>query len=274
MMSHGLRYAANCSLLFTEEPLLARPAAAKAEGFDAVEFWWPWPDQPVPRDRDIDAFVASVTEAGVSLIGLNFFAGDLAGPDCGVLSAPDRSSEFRDNIDVTIGIGEALGVPAFNALYGNRLEGVDPAEQDEIGTANLVAAAKAAASIGGTVLVEAVSGPKPYPLRTAADVIAVLDRAEGAGAAGVGFLCDLFHLANNGDDVLQAITTVGSRIAHVQIADVPGRGQPGTGSLDIDGCLERLSAGGYDGFVALEYNPTGSTHDSLGWLPRGRRATP
>src|SRR5580704_5994585 len=108
-MSHTLPYAANCSLLFTELPLLQRPAAARAAGFDAIEFWWPFAG-PVPADADADAFVRAVEEAGVQLIGLNFFAGDLAGPDCGVMSVPGRSAEFGDNIDVTVGIGERLGV--------------------------------------------------------------------------------------------------------------------------------------------------------------------
>ena len=87
-MGHVLPYAANCSLLFSEVDLLQRPAAARAAGFDAIEFWWPWPDTPVPADAEIDKFVAAVRDAGVQLIGLNFFAGDLAGPDCGVLSIP------------------------------------------------------------------------------------------------------------------------------------------------------------------------------------------
>ena len=130
MQDHGLRYLANCSMLFTEHPLLERPQAAKDAGFDAVEFWWPWPDQPDPGDAEVAAFVSAVGDAGVQLVGLNFFAGDLAGPDCGVLSIPDRAAQFRANIDVAVGIGEQLGVSAFNALYGNRVEGVTPEEQD------------------------------------------------------------------------------------------------------------------------------------------------
>src|SRR4029078_12980736 len=101
---------------------------------------------PVPDDSAVDSFLAAVRDAGVHLIGLNFFAGDLSGPDCGALSIPDRSSQFRDNIDVTVGIGRELGVGAFNALFGNRVDGVDPAEQDERGVGNLVAAAGAAAA--------------------------------------------------------------------------------------------------------------------------------
>ena len=267
-MAHGLVYAANCSLLFTEVPLLQRPAAAAAAGFSAVEFWWPWPDRPVPGDTEVDAFVAAVRDAGVTLIGLNFFAGDLAGPDCGVVSLPDRATEFRDNVDVVIGIGQQLRVGAFNALYGNRVDSASPQQQDEVAVENLHLAARAAAGIGATVLVEPVSGPKPYPLRTAADVVRVLDRV---GSSNVGFLCDLFHLANNGDDVEAAVTDYADRIAHVQIADHPGRHEPGTGTLDLDGLLGQIEAGGYSGHVALEYLPTTSTLDSLAWLPVERR---
>lgn len=272
-MDQELRYAANCSLLFAELPLLQRPAAAHEAGFDAVEFWWPWPDQPVPGDHDVDRFITAVQDAGVSLIGLNFFAGDLAGPDCGVLSIPNRAGEFIDNIDVTVGIGERLSVRAFNALYGNRVQSSSPQEQDQLGVEQLTTAAQAAARIGATVLLEPVSGPKPYPLRTAADVVSVLDRVvAGGGVNNVGFLCDLFHLANNGDNLDQVLDRYADRIAHVQIADHPGRHEPGTGTLDLQRYLRRIEDGGYDGYVALEYIPTGATVDSLGWLPRERRS--
>ena len=115
-MTHTLPYLANCSMLFTERPLLERHAAAAGAGFAAIEFWWPWPDEPVPDDDAVDAFVSSVDDAGVRLIGLNFFAGQLTGADAGVLSIPTRSQEFRDNLEVAVGIGERLGVSAFNAL--------------------------------------------------------------------------------------------------------------------------------------------------------------
>jgi hydroxypyruvate isomerase len=265
----GLRYLVNCSILFTELPLLERPAAAMAAGFDAVEFWWPWPDQPVPSDRDVDAFVGAVQDAGVQLVGLNFFAGDLAGPDCGVLSIPGRVQQFRDNVDVTVGIGERLGASAFNALYGNRVEGVDPREQDELGRESIAAAAKAAGAIGATVLVEAVSGPKPYPLRTAADAVAVVDDVRATGADNVAFLLDLYHLAANGDDLDAAIRDHVGVTGHVQVADFPGRGEPGTGDLDLQRHLRDLAAGGYAGWVGLEYKPTtATTPESFAWLPR------
>ena len=270
-MSHSLRYLANCSMLFTELPLLQRPAAARAAGFGAVEFWWPFED-PVPGDAAVDAFVRAVGDAGVRLVGLNFFAGDLAGPDCGVLSIPARSQQFRDNIDVTVGIGERLGVSGFNALYGNRVDGIAPEEQDELALPNIVDAARAAAGIGAIVFIEPVSGPKPYPLRRAADAAAVVDRARAAGAGNVGILFDIYHLAANGDDIDGAIAAYAAKVAHVQIADAPGRGEPGTGKLDLDGYLARLEEAGYGGWVGLEYKPTVPTVDSLAWLPRERRA--
>ena len=262
-MGHLLPYAANCSLLFTEVDLLERPAAAQVAGFDAIEFWWPWPDRPVPPDAEIDRFIAAVRDAGVQLIALNFFAGDVAGSDCGVLSIPARSAEFRDNIEVTVGIGKALGVRGFNALYGNRVSDATPQQQDDLAAESLTLAARAAAAIDATILVEPVSGPKPYPLRTASDVIAVLDRVD---APNVGFLCDLFHLANNGDDIDTALTAYPDRIAHVQIADHPGRGEPGTGTLDLARYLSMIQASGYSGYVGLEYVPTTTTIDSLRWL--------
>ncbi len=266
----GLRYLANCSMLFTELPLLERPAAAKAAGFDTIELWWPWPDQPVPSDREVDALVRSVEDAGVRLAGLNFFAGDLAGPDCGVLSIPSRVQQFRDNIEVTVGIGERLGTGAFNALYGNRVDDATAEEQDALGLESLVEAARAADRIGATVLIEAVSGPKPYPLRTAADATAVVRNVRAAGAPNVGFLLDLFHLANNGDDLDRAVTAYGDTVAHVQVADWPGRGEPGSGVLDLDHYLGRLSVGGYTGWVGLEYKPTTTTAESLTWLTAAR----
>ncbi len=271
-MSHTLRYEVNCSILFTELPLLERPAAAAAAGFDAVEFWWPFAEA-VPSDREVDAFVRAVADAGVSLVGLNFAAGDMPGGDRGLVSWPARAAEFRDNIEVTVGIGERLGCTAFNALYGNRVDGTPAAAQDELAVENLLLAAEAAARIGGTVLVEPVSGAPRYSLLTAADALAVIDRVAAAGATNLGLLADLYHLAVNGDDVDRVIAEHAHRVAHVQIADDPGRHEPGTGRLPLDRQLAALQAAGYAGWVGLEYKPATTSADSFAWLPRDRRGT-
>ncbi len=263
-MEHSLRYEVNCSILFTELPLLDRPDAAKEAGFDGVEFWWPFA-HAVPGDAELEAFVRAVQDAGVELTGLNFFAGDMAGGDRGLVSWPARSAEFRDNIAVTLDIGERLGCRAFNALYGNRIDGVAAAQQDELATENLALAAQAAAGFGATVLVEAVSGSPRYPLLTAADALAAIDRVPDAD--NIGFLADLYHLAVNGDDVAKVIADHTARIAHVQIADHPGRNQPGTGSLPLEEQLTALQDAGYAGWVGLEYKPSGASADSFDWIP-------
>jgi hydroxypyruvate isomerase len=188
--------------------------------------------------------------------------------DRGLVSWPARSGEFRDNVDVTVGIGERLGCRAFNALYGNRVEDdTAAAEQDELATENLAIAARAAKRIEATVLVEPVSGAPRYPLRTAADVLAVVDRV---GEDNVRLLFDVYHLAVNGDDVDAAINVAQGRIGHVQIADAPGRHQPGTGGLPIARWVEKIFATGYDGWVACEYIPEGPSADSFGWLEGSR----
>jgi hydroxypyruvate isomerase len=258
-----LPLAVNCSILFQELPLLERPAAAKAAGFDAVEFWWPFGTNAAPSDRDVDAFVAAIESAGVALIGLNFAAGDMPGGDRGLVSWPGRQAEFRDSVAVAAGIAERLGTRAFNALYGNRVDGADPAAQDELGTANLVWAARQVAPLGAVVLLEPVSGAPRYPLLRGGDVVAVIERVESAGAENVRLLADLYHLAVNGDDTAATIARHGALIGHVQVADAPGRHRPGTGEVDLAGQLAAIVAAGYRGHVALEYVPEGPTVEDL-----------
>ena len=265
------RFEVNLSILFTELPLLDRPQAAKDAGFDAVEFWWPW-SVAVPSDAEIAQFVTAVKDAGVSLVGLNFFAGDMAGGDRGLVSWPARSAEFRDNIDVTVGMGEQLGCRAFNALYGNRQDGVSPEEQDELGAENLALAADAAERIGGGGAGRAGQRRRPLPAahrgRRAGRHRPGLRRDPGQHQAPVRRLPPGRERRRR----RRGHRRGAGRIGHVQIADAPGRNEPGTGKLDIDRYLDRIYATGYDGWVGLEYKPSGASADCFDWLPRERRA--
>lgn len=263
-MSHTLGYTVNCSLLFTELPVNERPRAARDAGFHAVEYWWPF-ESATPAQAEIDAFVAALDEADVRLSGLNFFAGQLPGPDRGVLSHPSRTDEFLANAEAVAQIAERTGTTGFNALYGLRQDGVDPAEQDRLAVRNAVAAADAVAKVGGTVLVEPISGSEDYPLKTAADGLAFVARVREAGAENVAFLADFFHLAVNGEDVAAVVRDHAAEFGHIQIADAPGRGEPGTGDLPIDELLSAAQAGGYRGLVGLEYKPTVPSAESFGW---------
>ncbi|GLY67054.1 hydroxypyruvate isomerase family protein [Amycolatopsis taiwanensis] len=259
-----MRYDVNLSILFTELPLLQRAEAARKAGFGAVEFWWPF-DRAVPSDTEVDAFERSITDAGVRLVGLNFFAGDMPSGDRGLVSWPGREREFADSVAVAIGIAERLGCRTFNALYGNRIDGADPSAQDDLAVSNLDSAAAAAERIGARLVIEPLSGAERYPLRTAADALAVIDKV---GRENLALLFDLYHLAVNGDDLDAVIDGHIDRIGHVQIADVPGRHQPGTGSLDIERYLRKLADRSYEGCVGLEYIPAGPSEQSFGWLDR------
>ena len=276
MMQSDLRYLVNCSLLFTELPLLERPAAAREAGFDAVEFWWPF-SSAQPGDPEVTAFVTAVRDAGVQLVGLNVAAGDMPGGDRGLVSWPGRQREFLDSVDVAVGVADQLGTRAFNALYGNRLDAHSDQEQDEVAVANLAAACAAAQAVDAVVLLEPVSGAPRYPLRTADDVAAVIARVQSqTGATDLRLLADLYHLSVNGDDVEAALHRHAALIGHVQIADAPGRHEPGTGDLPLREHLSTLSGLGYTGWVSLEYVPATSTTEGLSWLPRDQRsaATP
>src|SRR5262249_49751117 len=124
-------------------------------GFDAIECWWPFPTA-VPSGRDLDAFVASVHEAGVQLRSLNFFAGDMPDGERGILSDPRRSGEFAEAVAAAVEIGRHLQVPMFNALYGNRMPGLRPEQQDAAAADALARAARQAAAIGASILIEPV----------------------------------------------------------------------------------------------------------------------
>ncbi|MFJ6854343.1 TIM barrel protein [Streptomyces sp. NPDC091271] len=270
------RFDVNLSILFTELPLLERPAAAAAAGFTAVELWWPWIETPTPAQAELDALKKALDDAGTQLVGLNFYAGRLPGPDRGALSLPgEESDRFRANIDVAADFAASVGCKALNALYGNRVEGLDPAVQDELALENLVLAARAAHRAGATLLIETLNNTESplYPLVSAPAGVEVVDRVnEATGLANATFLLDLYHLSMNGEDLSQVIKAYAAKTGHVQIADNPGRGAPGTGSLPLERLLDELTEAGYDGWVGLEYKPGDRpSAESFDWLPAEHR---
>ncbi|MYU54467.1 MULTISPECIES: TIM barrel protein [Streptomyces] len=271
------RFSVNLSILFTELPLRERPAAAAAAGFTAVELWWPWPDAPVPERAELDSLRTALEDAGTRLVGLNFYAGQLPGPDRGALSVPGALSRgFRANVPVAVDFARSLGCTSFNALYGNRVAGVPAAEQDALALSNLTLAARAVAAAGGTLLIEALNAAESpaCPIVSTPRAMEVVDAVNAAtGLDNARFLMDLYHLSMNGEDLAEVIDRHTARTGHVQIADTPGRGAPGTGTLDFAALLDRLRKNGYAGWTGLEYRPDGATGDAaFAWLPRPLRA--
>lgn len=267
-----LQFDANLSILFGDRPLAVRPAAAAAAGFDAVESWWPF-EAPVPPQRDVAAFIGAVRDAGLTLACLNFDGGDFAAGERGLLALPAAARRFRDNIPVAVEIARALGCRRLNALYGNRSPELDRGLQDGLALENLALAADAAAAIGAMVVVEALNPAEhpAYGLGRIDDAADLADRLAATSGRRIGVLLDVYHVARAGDDVVAAIERHGRRLGHVQIADVPGRGQPGSGTLPFDRIFEALEAVGYDGWVGLEYLPGAAEGSSFAWLPPDRR---
>jgi hydroxypyruvate isomerase len=267
--TYGLRFDINCSILFTELPLLKRPDAARSAGFDAVEFWWPF-TEPVPPDREVDAFIGALRDSGVRLAALNFAAGDMAAGDRGLLALPEGSAAFRDNIDVCVGIAGQTGCTVLNALYGNQAGDLSRREQDELAAENLALAARAAAPADATVVVEPLNTfdcPRAVVVssREAHEVV-MAARAYG-GLDNIAVLADLYHLARMGEDLRDVLARHAADIAHVQIADVPGRGAPGTGELDFEALFGLLAAQGFPGWIGCEFYPNdpADSSTSFGW---------
>jgi hydroxypyruvate isomerase len=261
-----MRFDVNCSILFTELPLGDRPRAARGAGFRGVEFWWPW-EAMAPSDAEADAFVRAVADAGVELISLNFHTGDMAAGERGIVSHPARTADFRENVAAVVEIAARTGCRRLNAPYGLRVPGVDAAEQEAVAVENLAFAADAAAKADAAVLVEAINSVDipGFPVDTSDRAAAVVAQVD---APNIGLLADLYHLAKMGEDVADVLSRHRGAIWHVQVADPPGRGAPGTGTLDFEPAFRQLAEQGYDGWVGLEYRPAdpADSASSFGWL--------
>ncbi|MEV6283384.1 TIM barrel protein [Kribbella sp. NPDC051770] len=262
----GFEVSANVSMLFTELPYLDRFAAASRLGFTVVESWWPF-SGPTASPAEVDLLVTALKSAGVSLSALNFYGGDIAGGERGVASHPDRQEELAANISLMVEIAERTGCRLFNVLYGQLDARWTAAEQEACAVEAIRSAAAAVAGVGGTVLIEPLTAGLngAYPLLTATDVLGLLD-GPLKDVPNLSLLFDTFHLASNGVDLVACASAVGADLAHVQLADSPGRGEPGSGSVDFAGVLDALRLAGYQGVVAAEYKPTVDTASSLGWL--------
>jgi hydroxypyruvate isomerase len=264
-----LELVANVSLLFAEVPLHERFRAAADAGFQGAELWWPF-DGPVPPEAEVERLLAAVAASGIPLRGMNLWAGDMAGGERGVLSQPTRSIEFEASLRVAAHIAAETGCRVFNALYGQRLASESPEVQDATAVDNLALAVRMLGATGRTVLLEPLSVGLngDYPIVTAADALAVIAqvRERSNRNDGIALLFDTFHLTNNGEDLLAVIRAAGSAIGHVQLADAPGRGEPGSGAIGFPPVLEALVAAGYPGAVAAEYVPSAATVDTLGWV--------
>jgi hydroxypyruvate isomerase len=245
-------------MLYGGLPLLERPRAAARDGFLHAESWWPF-DVPTPDAGQVAAFCDALTDADVQLAAVNLDAGDPKQGYRGLLSIPTYTQRVRANLDAVADLVTRTGCRIVNALYGNREDGFEPGEQDELAHEQLVLVADRLAEVGATVVVETlnlVDSPR-FPLTDICVTAEVIRRVnEASRQANVRHLLDTYHLATMGADPAQAVGDHGGLVGHVQFADFPGRGQPGSGGIDFGAVEQALRAVGYDGFIGLEYDPT------------------
>jgi hydroxypyruvate isomerase len=260
----AMRFSANVSILFKETPLLERFGLAAEAGFSAVEFWW-------PSGEDLAEVEKAIKNAGLTVALFNVDAGDMAAGDRGLVSNPARVERFRENVPVALELARSLGCRRLNALVGHELPGMEREEQLALARRNVGFAADEAREFGIEILVEAVNTFEngPYLLSKTAEAVGFV---ESVGRRNVQVQHDLYHMQRMEGNLVASLREHISVIGHVQIADSPGRGEPGTGEIHYPYVLTALDDLGYDGYVGLEYNPTmQTTEESLAWLPQDLR---
>ena len=251
------KFAANLSMLFTEVPFLDRFAAAKAAGFDAVEYLFPY-DFPASEIR------ARLDEHALTQALFNMPPGDWAAGERGIASLPDRVEEFRAGVGTALEYAQVLDCPKIHAMAGIPADRDDPACVETY-VANLQYAGDQAAQAGRIVCIEPINGYNMpgYFLHSVAQALPLLERI---GRDNVRLQLDLYHAQLTDGDITHLIHATIDRVGHVQLASVPERHEPDTGELYYPYVLAELDKAGYDGWVGCEYNPAGDTAAGLGWL--------
>ncbi|MDG4807190.1 TIM barrel protein [Micromonospora sp. WMMD1120] len=243
----------NVSISHIGLTLVERLRSAASAGFDVVEMWWPF-EQPDPPREELASLASEIRSAGLKLALLNLDGGDLGSGERGILSHPHAAERFRANLQSALWLAEETGCRVLNALYGNRLPGLDQEVAGALAVRHLTAASQAASDIGAEIVVEALnSGDCPaYPLNTPQAVVELIEEVRSAGAVEVGYLCDVYHLARMGIEPAVAVRDFGAYVGHVQVADFPGRGIPGSGTIRFPELFAALRATGYAGYVGVE----------------------
>jgi hydroxypyruvate isomerase len=251
------RFSANLSMLFTEVPFLDRFARAAQAGFEAVEFMFPYAHSPQEIKARLDA-------TGLKAVLHNLPAGDWDGGERGIACDPARVAEFRAGVAQGVAYATALGVPQLNCLAGKAPAGADDALLRHTLVGNLRFTAAALHQAGLRLLVEPINRydmPGFYLQRTA-QALSVLDEV-GAPNAFVQY--DVYHAQRTEGELAATLERHLARIGHIQIADNPGRHEPGTGEINYPFLFQHLDRIGYQGWVGAEYRPAAATEAGLGW---------
>jgi hydroxypyruvate isomerase len=253
-----LFFAANISTLFTEFDFLERFAQASKAGFRAVEVQFPY-------QYGAGVLAEQLLRHQLSQVLLNLPAGEWSAGDRGIACLPDRVGEFQDGVGRAIEYATALECPRVNCLAGVARAGADHSRLHDTFVENLRFAARELKQRGIALMIEPLNS-RDNPgffirdSRHAADII------EEVGSDNLHLQFDVYHSHIMDDDVVSALEQNMSRIAHVQVADDPGRHEPGTGSVDFKAVFQALERAKYNGWIGCEYAPSTTTDESLSWL--------
>ena len=252
------RFAANLSMLFTELPFMERFAAARAAGFDAVEYLFPYA-------YGKQELAAALRTNGLRQVLHNLPAGDWEAGERGIACHPDRVAEFRQGVAQAIEYAGALRCPQVNCLAGKSPPGVAPEHAHATFAGNLAFAANALAAAGIRLLIEPINNfdiPGFFLTRTQ-QALAILDEV---GSDNLFVQYDIYHAQRMEGDLGATLRDHLDRIGHIQLADNPGRNEPGTGEINYPWLFKHIDALGYRGHIGCEYKPKTTTNEGLGWI--------
>jgi len=259
------KFAANLTMLFTEVDFLGRFAAAARCGFTGVEYLFPY---AYPKERLAEA----LHQHGLSQVLHNLPAGDWERGERGIACHVDRASEFQEGVDSAIEYARALGCKQVNCLAGLAPESVPPSRTREIFVGNLKYAAPRLAAHGIKLLIEPINTfdiPGFFLCHTSQ----ALEIMAEVGEPNLYLQCDIYHMQMMEGNLATTIEKNLVRIAHIQVADVPGRHEPGTGEINYPFLFQHLDSIGYQGWVGCEYKPRAKAEDGFGWLAPYEHAT-
>ncbi len=252
------KFAANITMMFNEVDFLDRFQAAANAGFKGVEYLFPY-------DYDAAELADELQRHGLTQVLHNLPAGDWTAGERGIASHPDRVDEFQDGVGKAIEYAQALNCPQVNCLAGIMPEGVSDADMDATLISNLTFAADRLKAAGIRLLIEPINTidipgfALNYPSQ-ARDLI------ERVGSDNLFLQHDLYHMQIMQGDLARNIERNQDIIRHIQIADNPGRHEPGTGEINYPFLFKILDDMGYDGWIGCEYVPAAATSEGLDWI--------
>jgi hydroxypyruvate isomerase len=252
------RFAANLNWLFTEVPFLERFAEARRNGFTAVEF-------PSPYEHAPEAIAERLRAEHLECVLFNLPMGDKSKGDFGIACRPGREAEFREGVMRAIEYAQALGCRRVNCIAGTAQEGEAREALHATLVGNLRHAADKLRDAGIEMVMEPINSVDVpgFFVPRAAEAAALI---RNLGHDNFGLQLDIYHTAMMGDDPAAMIRSLLGVIRHVQFADAPGRGEPGTGGVDIKPLFSLLDSLGYAGWISAEYRPSQATALTLDWL--------